>query len=329
MTRSRKILRHAVAIVAVALAMLPARDAQAQSKASPPKKTTTTPPVVTPTASEGSTATAIRGRPVSTASGRAVNGALQKALANPDVRNAVRAEVLRQLGVRRPLALVKGYWASAIDLVPVYQLAAVKPALLATLGVNGPQLINEAGVSADRLVVSFVPAAFGQIVIPEFMGDITATLGKDALTNHMTDFIVGPIVMIFVLAGVGAEISIIVTDMVVKWSEWLGMKYNDYTTSTGPNQDYDGDGILNKDDTDDDNDGVADKDDNYPYDPLASICDCGRPHAAFSLATGAAGNFLPALVSVLNATQAQSAGARSLSLGTVIQNRPNTLTMIF
>ncbi len=325
MITERRVVRWAILAAALLLAVAP--QAWGQVKKAPTKKTTTAPPVVQPTASEGSTAIAARGRPVSTAAGRAVNGALQKALADANVRNAVRAEVLRQLRVRRPIALVNGYWVGAIDLVPLYQATAVRRALLASLGVNGPQLINDAGTSADRLVVSFVPAGFGQIALPEFMADITSTLGVDALKSHMADFVVGPVLLIVVLAGTGAGITIMFAEMAAMWWEWLSMKYNDYTTSTGPTKDFDGDGIPNKDDKDDDNDGVPDKDDNYPYDPLRSICDCGRPRAAISLTTSMASDFLPSLVRVLNATQAQR--ARAFSLGTLVQGQPNTLAVIF
>ena len=143
----------------------------------------------------------------------------------------------------------------------------------------------------------------------------------------MTDFVVGPVLLIFVLGGTGAGLAIMITDMVVKWSEWLSMKYYDYTTSEGPDKDFDGDGIPNKDDKDDDNDGVPDTDDNYPYDPLQSICDCGRPHAAIAFTTSATGDILPSLVSAVNAMQPRA--ARALSLGTLVQGRPNTLAVIF
>ena len=322
-----QLIRSLITAVASGV-FLTAASASAQSRTTATKKPA--PPVpttVTPTASEPTTAIAARGRPASTPAGRAVNGALRTALANANVRNAVRAEVLRQLRVRPPLAIVNGYWVGAIDLVPVYQLTAVRPALVTALGVNGPQLISEAGVSADRMVISFVPAAFGQIVLPEFMADITSTLGVDVLKTHMTDFVVGPVLLIFVLGGVGAGLTIMITDMVVKWSEWLSMKYNDYTTSTGPTKDYDGDGIPNKDDTDDDNDGVPDKDDNYPYDPLASICDCGRPKSAIAFTTSNAGNLLPEIIAALSTTQART--SRAISLGAVMQGQPNTLSVIF
>lgn len=305
--------------------MTAAHVASAQKK-SPPKKTTTTPPpVVNPTASEGTTAIAARGRPASTAAGRAVNGALRKALADANVRNAVRAEVLRQLRVRSPLAIVNGYWVSAIDLTPVYQAPGVRPALVSALGVNGPQLINDAGVSGDRLTLVFTPAGLGQIVIPEFMADITSTLGVNALKSQMTDFVVGPVLLIFVLAGTGFGLTAMIADTVLNIWEHAVFAYNDYKQVWGPNADPDGDGIPNKDDPDDDGDGYNDDQDNYPHDASRHICDCGRP--ALSFASSAAGEILPSLVAALNAAQAQS--PRALSLGPLASGRPNTLAILF
>lgn len=48
---------------------------------------------------------------------------------------------------------------------------------------------------------------------------------------------------------------------------------------------------------------------------------------AFSLTTSVASDFLPSLVSILNATQAQRAWA--LSLGVLVQGRPNTPAATF
>ena len=292
----------------------------AQAKKATTKKPTTQMPVVTPTASEGSTAIAARGRPVSTAAGRAVNGALQRSLANANVRNAVRAEVLRQLRVRRPFAVVNGYLVSAIDLAPVYQAAGVRPALLAALGANGPQLLNDAVVSADRLTISFVPAAFGQIVPPQFIGDMTKTLGVNAVKTHMTD--VAPLVMIVVLAGSGFITTVSLANSLAGFLDWL---FRPDPDPTSPNRDYDGDGLTNAEDPDDDNDGVPDSDDNYPYDKDKSICDCGRP--AISLVNTSFGDILPSLVTALNAAQAQQ--AKAVSLGALIQGQSPSLAFVF
>lgn len=312
-------------MLAAALMLAAAPQAWAQVKKAPTKKTTTAPPVVQPTASEGSTAIAARGRPVSTAAGRAVNGALRKALADANVRNAVRSEVLRQLRVRSPLAIVNGYLVSGIDLKPVYQAPGVRPALLASLGVNGPQLINEAGVSGDRLTIVFTPAGLGQIVLPEFMADITSTLGVDALRTQMTDFVVGPVLLIFVLAGTGFGLTAMIADTILNIWEHSVLAYNDYKQVWGPNADPDNDGLKNKDDPDDDGDGYNDDKDNYPHDASKHICDCGRPAASFS--GSAAGDILPSLIAALNATQAQS--ARAFSLGALAPGRSNTLAVIF
>ena len=295
----------------------------AQSRTTPTKKPAPPVPIVTPTASEPTTAIAARGRPVSTPAGRAVNGALKSALTNANVRNAVRAEVLQQLRVRPALAMVNGHWVSVVDLAPVYQAAGVRPTLLAALGTNGPQLINQARVSADRVMLVFTPNALGPIVLPQFRADITATLGVEAFTNHMTG--VGPLVVVVVVAASGLGLLAMAAD--IAWNIWerASMAWNDYQTSTGPTKDFDGDGVANKDDKDDDNDGVPDEDDNYPYDPTRTICDCGRP--ALSFLTTNAVDVLPSLVSAFNATQAQR--AKAISLGAVAQGQSALLTLAF
>lgn len=321
-------VNHRLFIAALVSAVLLGSTGQAvagqSTKKTPTKKPAPPTTIVNPTASEGTTALAARGRPMSTAAGRAVNGALQKALADANVRNAVRAEVLRQLRVRRPFAVVNGYLASAIDLASVYRAPGVRSALLTALGVNGPQLINQAGVSADRLMIAFVPAAFGQIVIPQFTSDITRALGVDALRTRMTD--IGPLVMIVVLAGSGLGLTIAFAESLAAFVDWLFTE-TPPENPKGETGDWDGDGLLNYEDPDDDNDGVDDGADNYPWDKDKSICDCGRPRAAISLTSSSAGDFLPALVQLFNATQAQR--ARAISLGVLMQGQPNTLAVIF
>jgi hypothetical protein len=320
-------VKHRLCIAAVVSAVLLSsgeRVAAQSTKKTPTKKPAPPTTIVNPTASEGTTAIAARGRPVSTAAGRAVNNALQKALANATVRNAVRAEVLRQLRVRRPFAIVNGYLASAIDLASVYQAPGVRSALLTALGVNGPQLINQAGVSADRLMIAFVPAAFGQVVVPQFTADITAAVGVNALKAHIPD--IGPVVMIFILAGSGLGLTIAFAESLAAFVDWLFTE-TPPENPKGTTGDWDGDNLLNYEDPDDDNDGVNDDVDNYPWDSSRSICDCGRPRAAISLTPGAAGDFLPTLVRALTATQAQR--ARALSLGVLLQGQPNTLAAIF
>jgi hypothetical protein len=323
--KDQRIRSLRAAVIGAVLLIAVSDSIAAQSKQKPPtKKPTTQTPVVTPTASEGTTAIAARGRPVSTAAGRAVNAALKTALANANVRNAVRAEVLRQLRVRRPLAIVDGYLATGIDLAPVYQLASVRPTLLAALGTSGATLITDATVSPDRLTISFVPAAFGQALIPQFTADITKALGVNALKSHIPDL--APIVMIFVLAGSGLGLTISFAESLAAFLDWLAAE-DPPVYPEGPTYDYDGDGLMNMDDPDDDGDGVNDDVDNYDYDPTRSICDCGRPQIANSFVTGAAGDFLPALVSVLNVARPQA--ARAVSLGTLLQGRPNTLAVVF
>lgn len=301
--------------------LVPVQSALGQRQKATPKKTVTTPQPAT--AAGGGAGAALR-RPVSTAAGRQVNAALRTALSSPNVRTAVRAEVLRQLRVRRPFAIVNGYMVSAIDLASVYQAAGVRPALLATLGPNGPQLITQAGVSPDRLTITFVPAAVAPVVPATFMRDITATLGVNALKSDIPD--IAPIVMIFVLAGSGLGILISLAESLAAFLDWMAAE-DTPVYPEGPTYDFDGDGLMNMDDPDDDNDGVPDDQDNYPYDKDKSICDCGRPQPAFSLTSRAPNDFLPSVVGFLTATRTHS--ARAISLGTVLQGRANQLTVIF
>ncbi len=320
---TKKLVRSVAGLLAFAAVVLaPERGEAQRPKTAPTKKPTIQTPTVQPTASEGSTAIAARGRPVSTAAGRAVNAALKTALANASVRNAVRTELLRQLRVRRPLALVDGYWVSAIDPATVYQSASVRPVLLAALGTNGPQLIDAARVSADRIMVAFVPATLGQLVMPNFARDITASIGIDALQSHMTD-ITGLEIAFFIFAsymvmGVVGEFGGLLID-------YISYRYEQYVSQTGPNHDLDGDGIPNKDDKDDDGDGYDDDKDSFPHDASRHICDCGRPVISFG--TSAAGDFLPSLVSALNATQAQR--AKAVSLGAIVQGQSTVLGLVF
>jgi hypothetical protein len=218
--------------------------------------------------------------------------------------------------------MVNGHWVSIVDLAPAFQAAGVRPALLAALGTNGPQLVDQARVSADRLMLVFTLNALGQTVLPQFMADITATLGAEAFTNHMTG--IGPMVVVVVVAASGLGLLAMAADLA--WNIWerASMAWNDYQTSTGPTKDFDGDGVANKDDKDDDNDGVPDEDDNYPYDPTRTICDCGRPALSFLTNVG---DVLPSFVSAFNATQAQK--AQAVSLGAVAQGQSALLTLVF
>lgn len=314
MTVSRSGLRFGMCIMALALIQLPSRDAWAQ-------RTTTTKKT---TPSQSSSASAVRSKPVSTAAGRAVNSALQKALATSSVQNAMKAEVLRQLRVRRPLAIVNGYWVGAIDLTAVYNAPAVRPVLLAALGVNGPQLIKDAAVSADRLVMSFAPTVLGRIILPEFNAGVTGALGVDAVKAHMTDFVVGPVLLVVVVGASALGFGYSMAGALGVFLDWL-FAPDPVQGPTDPGGDFDGDGLSNAEDPDDDNDGVSDDKDNYPYDKDRSICDCGRP--AVSLATTSLGDFLPSFILTLNATQTQRAKARSL--GAVGQGQAGSLAILF
>jgi hypothetical protein len=132
--------------------------------------------------------------------------------------------------------------------------------------------------------------------------------------------------MIFVLAGSGLGIVISLAESLAAFLDWA-LAEDTPVYPEGPTYDFDGDGQMNMDDPDDDADGVNDEDDNYPYDASRSICDCGRPQPTFSLAGKGAGDFLPALLQFENVARLR--GARATSLGTLLQNRSNQLTVVF
>jgi len=310
MTSKQRVTRALGICVCVALNLTAADTVAAQKKTAPTKKPAP-PTTVTPTASEGSTATAIRGRPANPAAAKAVAAALKTALAKPAVKNAVRAEVLRQLRSQHPIAVISNAWVTVVKLGPVYAIPSIRTELVSSLGSNGSQLIDAAG---GGLAIAFTAASLGRLLMPDIVRDVEAAIGVDALKGHITEGLIGDLV--------GAALDGV--DGVVDWNDQgILQETFDFVTKYGPSGDWDQDGIANWRDDDDDNDGVKDDKDRFPRDSSKSICDCGRGRAmAFGSVTT---DFLPTLI---NAASAAARGPR-VALGPAIAGQPGILAIVF
>jgi hypothetical protein len=276
-------------------------------------------PKVDVTASEGSTATAIRGRPATSNAGRVVNDALRAAFTKSPVRAAVRGELLRQLRVSRPIALVNGHWVSAIKLASAYQAPSVRPELLAALGPNGAQLIDAAGASADGIIVAFTPAQLGRLLMGDLQRDLLGSFSAAAMRTMMTD-ITADNVLFVVTYGLGG----LATGSLVDFARYL-MNENSGPGASSSNADLDGDGIPDSTDPDDDGDLVDDDKDNYPRDSSRQICDCGRPAVFFG--TSAGSDLLSGLLSAL--ANARARVSQAVSLGAVTPGQNGSLAVVF
>jgi hypothetical protein len=294
----------------------------AQAQASKPKKKSTTVqvPKVDVTASEGSTAGAIRGRPSPPAGGRAVNDALKTALAKPNVRAALRAEVLRQLRVNRPIALVDGHWVSAIKLVTAYRAPSVRPELIALLGPNGAQLIDAAGASTDGIIVAFTPAQLGRLLMGDIPKDLLGTFAPAAVRTMMTD-ITADNVLFVVTYGLGG----LATGSLVDFARYLMNENSGAGAPSGNTGDLDGDGVPDSADQDDGGDGFDDDKDHYQRDSSKHICDCGRPAVFFG--TSAGSDLLPGLLSTLGTARARI--PQAVLLGAVAPGQGGSLALFF
>ncbi|MGH7717954.1 MAG: hypothetical protein ACREON_03800 [Gemmatimonadaceae bacterium] len=252
-----------------------------------------------------------------------VGAALQTALAKPAVRTAVKAEVSRQLRVNRPIAVVNGYWVSAVNLGSLYQVPAVRTELLSALGPNGPQLIGGATVDPDRIGIAFTPQQLADLMLGDLMRDVTASLAGEALALARTD-VFGVDDAIIVALAVGVVVGLVSAE-VLHHHSGVGDSPAPPTVDTSAG-DNDGDGVKDYMDDDDDNDGTVDAEDSYPYDSSKSICACGRGRG-IALTKAARGDLLPALISTLNA--ARAAQAKRVTLGPVVSGQTASLTFVF
>jgi hypothetical protein len=243
-----------------------------------------------------------------------VRQAFRAVLPQPTVRTAVKTEVLRQLAVNRPVALISGMWATLIDMGKVYGVPTVRTALVAKLPAGGGIQVNEAILDPGRIGISFTPGELGSL-LGTTVKDVKATLGVDAAMNKMTD---GALVLILAgLAGAGAATLLVLPTLVdgSTWADWLGYGSNTSPTPTppyDPNADPDNDGKTNMYDEDDDDDGYPDEEDQYPDDPNRHICDCGRPPPVVFFGTSVPDQIVTAVLASLDQARAQLRAATAL-----------------
>jgi hypothetical protein len=265
------------------------------------------------------------GRAASTASvsvARAFRGALAKA----PVRDAAKAEILRQLRHNRPLMAINGTLVTPIDYGRVYQVAAVHGAIAGALGQNGPALLTAAAADPHRIGLVFTPSTFGRLLLGDLAADVTASVGPAALRNTATG--ISP-AGVLALVEVGSAIWDLFKEI---WTYFTG---GDDPTGAyiDPDADTDGDGLKNKDDPDDDNDGTPDNEDHYPEDKNKQICDCGRPLAGVSTdAVYVFGTNVPnQVVAGVLSMYSSAVGAQrtAVSLGTVGSGQAAGVAVVF
>ena len=301
--------------------LLNAGSLAAQVSKAAPKKTSPSVqlPKVDVTASEGTTATAIRGRPANPAAVKSVNAAIKAVAVKPEVRAALLAEVRRQVRTGRPLALVDGYWVSAIAMAPVYQVPVIRTELVAALGPGAPQLIAAAAGAREGVAVTFTPAQLGASLMSDMLQGVGG-IAKTALKGRMTDVTADNVLFVvsYGLGGLGTGSLVDLVRHIMNEGSSAG-------TTSNNNGDLDGDGIPDSSDADDDGDGYNDDSDHYPRDSSRHICDCGLP-AVFLGSSGGA-DLLPGLVAVLGAARAQA--TQPLSLGVVAPGQSGSLVLLF
>jgi hypothetical protein len=265
-------------------------------------------------------------RPTASASVTLV-AAFRDALAEQGVRDAARAELVRQLGAVRPVAIVRGHWVTPIDMGRVYGNAAVRTAMAGRLG--GDARVGEMLADpAASLGLVFTPGQFADALLGDLEGNLTASLGAEALTTRMTD-----------LSPLGELVGGVVVDNNVLVGSarnamgWLKSLYDWATGPDGvndpntglplddPNADPDGDGTPNRLDSDDDGDGSQDSEDSHPYDDDASICDCGREGTTTVVFTNT--NSVQVITAVLDAYRFLAENQQgTLSLGPAVAGGP-------
>jgi hypothetical protein len=219
---------------------------------------------------------------------------LGKALAGAAVRDDARAEILRQLAQRRPIAFVNGYWVTPITLSRVLD----SPGVAGAFNANGGSAV-QLGRLRQGLGFVFTADQLATTVIGDMVRDLTASLGAAALAGARTD--------------AGFVESFLVGFDAAMWPnyrpvlEWIfgepepdpdeGLSPDD------PNADPDNDGNPNVHDDDDDGDGTPDDTDAAPYDDSESICGHCPGGRGISFAGSRSQALLGAVVSVFSATQ--------------------------
>jgi hypothetical protein len=171
---------------------------------------------------------------------RPVQAAYRAALNQPAVRSASEAEIRRQLSKTRPIALVKGYWVTPIDLSLVYAVPTVRTAL----GSLAP-------VGAARFGIAFTPNQLaGQLRIP--ISNISRMIGVEAIQGTAAGSYLNP-------EHSGVDVFSVISYIEAGW-DWLMAFFQNWEHDSdvkgnekncgdkGPDGDCDGDGTKNKDD---------------------------------------------------------------------------------
>jgi hypothetical protein len=186
-----------------------------------------------------------------------------KAIQKPEVAAAIRAEVIRQIGRKRPVALTSGLLVYLVDLRPAFSNPSIRGALIGG-GLTPDDLINPNLTSG----LAYLPAELaGRINVN--LGSLMHMIGVDALKNKMTGM--GLVMEMVVVVGV----TIVGGFLLYQGAMWGFDKTAEYTVNQTMNQDTDGDGIHDPDDPDDDGDGAPDGEDHYPKDPSKKIVGAG------------------------------------------------------
>jgi len=257
----------------------------------------------------------------------AVQAAFKVVLAQPAVRAAVRADILRQLRETRPVAFASGVWATPIDLGQVYAVPSVRAALVSNLGPNGVTLVNGASVDPGRIGLLFVPDRLGRIAMGTMAKDIVASIAAEALQKTMTG-VVGLDDAIVILGLVG-----LVGGAAGLFAGWWWQERSEHHPNPAPfdpkaydgNADPDGDGQPNYQDDDDDGDGYAEGVDNFPDDPNKHICDCSGRGGIF-FGRGITDGMVKAVFSALDTARARSSVA--VNLGAVQPGQTASLRVV-
>jgi hypothetical protein len=181
---------------------------------------------------------------------RALYGAYRIALTQPAVRSASEAEIRRQLSTVSPIAVVKGYWVTPIDMSRVYALPNVRTALRAKIATIPGGFHAGLAFTPNELADSFrIPRA-----------DVLSMVGVDVLLGRAMGSLLSPkppqgFVNVFAVVGYIQDAWYWLME---KWQNWQHQREENQRkrkcNDKGPEGDCD-------------NDGTKNKEDSCPYDP--------------------------------------------------------------
>ncbi len=191
-----------------------------------------------------------------------------------------RGEILSQLRVHPPLAVIDGYWVSAVDLVPAF--AAAERAGYPPSSPAGEA--GHPGAPPYSVALAFVPHPVRDRIPLPSVGPVEwlETSLEDPwrerekeLESAAASGYARPVSEILIVpATLGSEAII----------EYLPPPHEASETEEAPcyyfcgdpsEWDFDADGLPNPRDPDDDGDGSPDAEDAYPYWPGGDGCECG------------------------------------------------------